>query len=173
MAYQESAGPARPDQEEEEEKLRCTLNLLVEREGQRRTAEILGVDRKTVALALQRDALTPRMRNAIERVMLRNPERELGETSPDIVSEALKTLNSTVDDLVDEVKGLARRVEALEQGQSDGDQVSVSVAVVLDQGQDPPVPSPMVVEHRQVPSLPEVRPLPWWRRLVRALGAGP
>ena len=172
MAYQESAGPARPDQEEE--KLRCTLTLLVEREGQRRTAEILGVDRKTVALALQRDGLTPRMRDAIERVMLRmeNPERELGETSPDILSEALRTLNSTVDDLVDEVKGLARRVEALEQGQSDGDQVSVAVAVMLDQGQDHPGPSPKVVEHRHVPSLPEVRSFPWWRRLVRALGAG-
>ena len=40
--------------------LKWVVEWLVEREGQRRTAALLGVNRKTVALALGRERLTGR-----------------------------------------------------------------------------------------------------------------
>ena len=41
--------------------LKWVVEWLVEREGQRKTAALLGVNRKTVALALRRERLTGRM----------------------------------------------------------------------------------------------------------------
>ena len=49
--------------------LRWVVGWLVEREGQRRTAALLGVNRKTVALALRRERLTGRMTLAVQRLM--------------------------------------------------------------------------------------------------------
>ena len=43
------------------------LELLVDREGQRGAARLLGVNRGTVADWIKRDTMTPRMRDAIER----------------------------------------------------------------------------------------------------------
>ena len=43
------------------------LELLVDREGQRGAARLLGVNRGTVADWVKRDTMTPRMRDAIER----------------------------------------------------------------------------------------------------------
>ena len=49
--------------------LKWVAEWLVEREGQRRTAALLGVNRKTVALALRRERLTGRMTLAVQRLM--------------------------------------------------------------------------------------------------------
>ena len=49
--------------------LKWVVEWLVEREGQRRTAALLGVNRKTVALALRRERLTGRMTLAVQRLM--------------------------------------------------------------------------------------------------------
>ena len=49
--------------------LKWVVEWLVEREGQRKTAALLGVNRKTVALALRRERLTGRMNLAVQRLM--------------------------------------------------------------------------------------------------------
>ena len=84
------AGDDQPD-------LKWVVEWLVEREGQRRTAALLGVNRKTVALALQRERLTGRMTLAVQRLMV------------------------NLDDLAGQVERLTRRVEALEAAQTPKD----------------------------------------------------
>ena len=69
------AGDDQPD-------LKWVVEWLVEREGQRRTAALLGVNRKTVALALQRERLTGRMTLAVQRLMANlgaRPRNTVGE----------------------------------------------------------------------------------------------
>ena len=58
--------------------LKWVVEYLVQREGQRRTAALLGVNRKTVALALSRERLTGRMALAVQRFMagLDDPDEE-------------------------------------------------------------------------------------------------
>ena len=56
------AGDGKPDQ-------KWVVEYLVQREGQRKTAALLGVNRKTVALALSRERLTGRMTLAVQRFM--------------------------------------------------------------------------------------------------------
>ena len=80
--------------------LKWVVEWLVEREGQRRTAALLGVNGKTVALSLRRERLTGRMRLAIE----------------------------AVDDLARLVERLTRRVEALEAARQPEDDVGDQAA---------------------------------------------
>ena len=49
--------------------LKWVVEYLVQREGQRETAALLGVNRKTVAMALSRERLTGRMALAVQRFM--------------------------------------------------------------------------------------------------------
>ncbi len=55
-----NGGPASPADDSKPD-LKWVVEWLVGREGQRRTAALLGVNRKTVALALRRERLTGRM----------------------------------------------------------------------------------------------------------------
>ena len=59
--------------------LKWVVEWLVEREGQRKTAALLGVNRKTVALALRRERLTGRMNLAVQRLMSKHGRPRLGE----------------------------------------------------------------------------------------------
>ena len=59
--------------------LKWVVEWLVEREGQRRTAALLGVNRKTVALALSREQLTGRMTLAVQRLMANLDDPGWGE----------------------------------------------------------------------------------------------
>ena len=59
--------------------LKWVVEWLVEREGQRKTAALLGVNRKTVALALRRERLTGRMTLAVQRLMANLDDPGVGE----------------------------------------------------------------------------------------------
>ena len=87
--------------------LKWVVEWLVEREGQRKTAALLGVNRKTVALALRRERLTGRMNLAVQRLMsdMDNPGWE--KTTPVDRLEAR----------IQVVESLTQRVEALEAAQ--------------------------------------------------------
>ena len=67
MTYRKSkvrskAGDGKPDQ-------KWVVEYLVQRKGQRKTAALLGVNRKTVALALSKERLTGKMTLAVQRFM--------------------------------------------------------------------------------------------------------
>ena len=87
------AGDDQPD-------LKWVVEWLVEREGQRRTAALLGVNRKTVALALRRERLTGRMTLAVQRLMA-NPDHPGWErtTSLDRLEARMRLAIEAVDDL--------------------------------------------------------------------------
>ena len=69
--------------------LKWVVEWLVEREGQRKTAALLGVNRKTVALALRRERLTGRMALAVQRLMaiLDDPEWERTDAAGQVGGE--------------------------------------------------------------------------------------
>ena len=99
--------------------LKWVVERLVEREGQRPTAALLGVNRKTVALALQRERLTGRMTLAVQRLManLDDPGWER-TTLLDRLEARMRLAIEAVDDLAGQVERLTRRVEALEAAQT-------------------------------------------------------
>ena len=102
------AGDGKPDQ-------KWVVEYLVQREGQRRTAALLGVNRKTVALALTRDRLTGKMALAVQRFMA-GLDDAYGEvpTPLDRLEARMRQAIRGVDDLRKLVDDLTERVEALE-----------------------------------------------------------
>ena len=91
------------------------MEWLVEREGQRKTAALLGVNRKTVALALRRERLTGRMTLAVQRLMANLDDPGWERTTPlDRLEARMRLAIEAVDDLARLVERLTRRVEALE-----------------------------------------------------------
>ncbi|MDE2860093.1 MAG: hypothetical protein OYI31_02515 [Chloroflexota bacterium] len=105
----------RPDQ-------KWVVEYLVQREGQRRTAALLGVNRKTVALALSKERLTGKMALAVQRFMagLDDPDGELA-TPLDRLEARMRRVIRGVDDLRKLVEDLTERVEALEAAQTPKD----------------------------------------------------
>ena len=102
--------------------LKWVVEWLVEREGQRKTAALLGVNRKTVALALRRERLTGRMKLAVQRLMANLDDPEWERTPPlDRLEARVRLAIDAVDDLARLVERLTRRVEALEAAQTPGD----------------------------------------------------
>ena len=102
--------------------LRWVVEWLVEREGQRRTAALLGVNRKTVALALSREQLTGRMTLAVQRLMANLDDPGWERTTPlDRLEARMRLAIEAVDDLARLVERLTRRVEALEAAQKPED----------------------------------------------------
>ena len=109
------AGDDQPD-------LKWVVEWLVEREGQRRTAALLGVNRKTVALALQRERLTGRMTLAVQRLMAKLDDPGWERTTPlDRLEARMRLAIEAVDDLAGQVGRLTGRVEALEAAQTPED----------------------------------------------------
>ncbi len=102
--------------------LKWVVEYLVQREGQRKTAALLGVNRKTVALALSRERLTGRMALAVQRFMasLDDPDWER-ETPLDRLEARMRQVIKGVDELRRLVGELTERVEALEAAQQEDD----------------------------------------------------
>ena len=95
--------------------LKWVVEWLVEREGQRKTAALLGVNRKTVALALRRERLTGQMALAVRRLManLDDPARE--RTPPlDRLEARIQVALEAAHELAALVESLTQRVAALE-----------------------------------------------------------
>ncbi|MYD52390.1 MAG: hypothetical protein F4W93_13060 [Dehalococcoidia bacterium] len=104
--------------------LKWVVEWLVEREGQRKTAALLGVNRKTVALALRRERLTGRMTLAVQRLMANLDDPGWEKTTPlDRLEARMRLAIDAVDDLATLVERLTRRVEALEAAQQPEDDV--------------------------------------------------
>ena len=102
--------------------LKWVVEWLVEREGQRKTAALLGVNRKTVALALRRERLTGRMTLAVQRLMANLDDPGWEKTPPlDRLEARIRLAIEAVDDLARLVESLTRRVEALEAAQKPED----------------------------------------------------
>ncbi len=99
--------------------LKWAVEYLVKRRGQRRAASLLGVDRKTVALALQRERLTPTMTYAVQTLMARVDDSDVQEVMPlDRMESQIRFLLESMGKLEDLVEGLTLRVQALEEAQS-------------------------------------------------------
>ena len=102
--------------------LKWVVEWLVEREGQRKTAALLGVNRKTVALALRRERLTGRMTLAVQRLMANLDDPGWERTTPlDRLETRIRLAIEAVDDLARLVEHLTRRVEVLEAAQTPED----------------------------------------------------
>ena len=98
--------------------LKWVVEWLVEREGQRKTAALLGVNRKTVALALRRDRLTGRMNLAVRRLMSSMDDPGWEKTTPVERLEArIQVALEVAHELAALVESLTERVEALEAAQ--------------------------------------------------------
>ena len=102
--------------------LKWVVEYLVQREGQRKTASLLGVNRKTVALALGRERLTGRMALAVQRFMSSLDEPDWERSTPlDRLEARMRQALKAVDDLRRLVGDLTERVEALEAAQQEDD----------------------------------------------------
>ena len=102
--------------------LKWVVEWLVEREGQRKTAALLGVNRKTVALALRRERLTGRMNLAVRRLMANLDDPEWEKKTPlDRLEARIQVALEVADELAALVEHLTQRVEALEAAQKPED----------------------------------------------------
>ena len=102
--------------------LKWVVEWLVEREGQRKTAALLGVNRKTVALALRRERLTGRMNLAVRRLMANLDDPEWERTTPlDRLEARIQVALEAAHELAALVESLTQRVEALEATQKPED----------------------------------------------------
>ncbi len=109
------AGDAKPDQ-------KWVVEYLVQREGQRKTAALLGVNRKTVALALSKERLTGRMTLAVQRFMASLDDPDGERTSPlDRLEARIQVALEVAHELAEMVESLTQRVEALEAAQQEDD----------------------------------------------------
>ena len=112
-------GGRRTGAHSDEPDLKWAVEWLVRRRGQRRAASLLGVDRKTVALALRRERLTPRMTYAVQTLMAGVDDPEAREAMPlDQMESQIRFLLESVEEVEDLVEGLILRVETLEGVQS-------------------------------------------------------
>ena len=112
---------ARPQDEQSD--LKWVVEWLVRERGQRRAAKTLGVNRKTVALALRRERLTGRMNHAVQTFLAksRDPERRHAmpldrmESQITLMESQIASLGKSVDELYDLFDALTPRVETLEE----------------------------------------------------------
>ena len=108
-------GEGAPKVEDGQPDLKWVVEWLVKREGQRKTASLLGVNRKTVALALRRERLTRGMTLAVQRFMTSLDDPGWERTTPlDRLEARIRLAIDGVDDLARLVEDLTRRVAALE-----------------------------------------------------------
>ena len=103
--------------------LKWVVEWLVEREGQRKAAALLGVNRKTVALALRRERLTGRMTLAVQRLMAKLDDPEWERTTPlERLEARIRVALEVTHELAALVESLTQRVEALEAAQKPEDE---------------------------------------------------
>ncbi len=115
---EKNSGPEAAARSDERD-FKWAVEWLVRQQGQRKTAEILGVNRKTVALALRRERLTGRMNHAVQTVLANLDDPAKQEVMPlDRIESQIGLLLESVDEIDRLVEDLVRRVEALENSQA-------------------------------------------------------
>ena len=112
----ENYGSAEAEPRDEQSDLKWVVEWLVKEKGQRRAAKALGVNRKTVALALRRERLTGRMSHAVQRYLYGPRGFERRQEMPlDRMESQIRSLVESTDELDDLLEGLTQRVVALEE----------------------------------------------------------
>ena len=159
----ENRAGAEAEPRDEESDLKWAVEWLVKERGQRRGAKALGVNRKTVALALRRERLTGRMSYAIERYLHGPPgAARRWASAPDEIESGLRSLGESIDEIDDLIEALTLRVETLEDEWARAETVGADDARGGDasgsRGEEeaPPVES--------APEPPGRRLSRWWRR---------
>ena len=105
--------------EAEEPDFKWAVEYLVRVRGKSRAAEMLGVNRKTVDLALSRDRLTSRMNHAVQTLLAGMDDPVGQEVMPlDRMESQIRFLLESMGELDDLVEKLTQRVEALEELQA-------------------------------------------------------
>ena len=146
---------------------------LVDQSGQRRAAEILGVDRKTVALALRRERLTPRMNHAVQTLLVHLDDPVAQEVMPlNRIDSQIKFLLESIGELDDLIDGLTLRVEALEKTQARMLEKMEAREEAEDEGAAHEEVTEAVEQHEEPAAMPEPEPereqagrrFDWWRR---------
>ena len=152
--------------EAEQPDFKWAVEYLVRVRGKSQTAEMLGVNRKTVDLALSRDRLTPRMNHAVQMLMVGTDDPEVQEVMPlDRMESQMRFLLESMGELEELVERLTMRVEELEvharmeaeadDGRADGD----DVPDVEEKGDEPAEERATGPESQRSERRPG-----WWRR---------
>ena len=116
----ESSGDRERKTESGEPDFKWAVEHLVRERGQRRAAKLLGVNRKTVALALRRERLTGRMNHAVQTLLANLDDPAKQEAMPiDRIESQIGFLLEAMDEIDGLVEKLTLRVEALEVAQHD------------------------------------------------------
>ena len=114
----ESNGSRETEGEAERPDFKWAVEWLVKRQGQRRAAATLGVNRKTVALALRWERLTGRMTHAVQTLLSNLDDPVAQEVMPlDRIESQVSGLVESVDEIYRLIDRLTLRVEALENAQ--------------------------------------------------------
>ena len=112
----EDHGDAEAEPQDDQSDLKWVVEWLVKETGQRRAAKALGVNRKTVALALRREQLTGRMSHAVQRYLYGPRDSERRQEMPlERMESQMRSLLESVDELDELVEALTLRVVALEE----------------------------------------------------------
>ena len=107
------AGSGEPD-------FKWAVEWLVRKKGQRRAAEILGVNRKTVALALRRERLTGRMNHAVQTLLANLDDPAKQDVMPlDRIESQIKYLLESIEEIGGQLETLVLRVAAVERSQQE------------------------------------------------------
>ncbi len=115
----ESNGRSESGAKSEERDFKWAVEWLVKQRGQRQTAEVLGVNRKTVALALRRERLTSRMNHAVQTLIASLDDPGMQEVMPlDRMDSQISDLMESVDEIYGLFDRLILRVKALEEVQA-------------------------------------------------------
>ena len=162
----ESNGSRESEAKAEQPDFKWAVEWLVKQEGQRRAAEVLGVNRKTVALALRRKRLTGRMNHAVQTLLASLDDPVKQEVMPlDRIESQIRFLLESMDEIDRLIERLNLRVEALEEAQAQAEARA---------DEDPLVQVDGASEDEEQEEEPAAEPEPereqagrqvgWWRR---------
>lgn len=116
----ESNGGREPEAGSVEPDFKWAVEWLVRKQGQRGAAEILGVNRKTVALALRRERLTGRMNHAVQTLLANLDDPAKQDVMPlDRIESQVKHLLESMEELGGQLETLVMRVETVEREQQE------------------------------------------------------
>ena len=152
--------------EAEQPDFKWAVEYLVRVRGKSQTAEMLGVNRKTVDLALSRDRLTPRMNHAVQTLIAGTDDPVGQEVMPlDRMESQIRFLLESMGELDDLIEKLTLRVEALElqartEAEADDGWADVEDVPEVEEKGDQPAEELATGPERQQSE----RRSGWWRR---------
>ena len=125
------------------------LRDLVRQEGRMEAAELLGVNYKTLARAIESGRLTPRLSDALDRLVL---ERE--DSAAARQEQRIEALEQRVESLAEELRGDIEKLRAAVRGKDEAPREEATVR----EAQVASLPAP-INKHPVAPHLPEAGPI--------------